>query len=153
WNTPFILSKHNSHIVYVGGDYLFQSVKRGDEAKAISPQLTRKGQASASAVAESPRSPDVLWVGTDDGNLWVTQDGGKKGGNVIANVKLPKPYWVATIEPSREKQGRCYVCFDGHRNDDDEPHPYVTEDYGKTWKSLRGNLPSGSSRVLREDLY
>lgn len=153
WNTPFIVSQHNSRIVYVGGNYLFQSVKRGDEPKPISPELTRTGKGSASAVAESPRSADVLWVGTDDGNLWVSKDAGKNWENVISKLKLPKPFYVATIEPSREVAGRCYVCFDGHRSDDDEPHVYVTEDYGQTWKSRSAGLPTGSSRCLREDLF
>jgi hypothetical protein len=64
---------------------------------------------------------------------------------------LPGPRWVATIEPSHFVEGRCYVCFDGHRSDDDEPHVYVTENFGETWKSIRANLPTGSTRCLRED--
>jgi hypothetical protein len=59
---------------------------------------------------------------------------------------------VSTIEASRAVAGRCYVTFDAHRSNDDEPYVFVTEDYGKTWKSLRANLPSGSTRVLREDI-
>ena len=153
WNTPFILSSHNPSIVYSGGNFVFRSYKRGDEPKAISPELTRSGKGSASALAESPRNPDELWAGTDDGNLWVTRDGGAKWENIIAKVGLPKRYWVATIEPSRHVAGRCYVCFDAHRSDDDEPYVYVTEDYGQTWKAIRGNLPTGSSRCLREDLF
>src|SRR5205807_7314217 len=88
----------------------------------------------------------------DDGALWVTRDGGKEWKNVSKNVGLPKPFWVATIEPSRTVEGRCYVAFDAHRSDDDNAWVYVTEDYGQTWKSLRANLPVGSSRVLREDI-
>ena len=153
WNAPFILSSHNPRIVYCAGNLVFRSYKRGDEPRAISPELTKNGQASASALAESPRNPDVLWAGTDDGNLWVTRDGGARWDNVASKVGLPKPYWVATIEPSRQVEGRCYVCFDAHRSNDDEPHLYVTEDFGQTWKPIRGNLPAGSSRVLREDLF
>ncbi len=153
WNTPFILSSHNPSIVYVGGNFVFRSYKRGEDPRPISPELTKNAQASATAVAESPRSPDVLWAGTDDGTLWVTNDGGGKWENVASKVGLPKPYWVSTIEPSRHANGRCYVCFDAHRSDDDAPYIYVTEDQGATWKPIRGNLPTGSTRCLREDLY
>jgi photosystem II stability/assembly factor-like uncharacterized protein len=153
WNTPFIVSSHNPRIVYSAGNRVFRSVARGDSPRAISPELTPSAQASASAVAESPRNSEVLWAGTDDGNLWVTRDGGAKWENVIGKVGLPKPFYVATIEPSRAVEGRCYVCFDAHRSDDDAPYIYVTEDFGQTWKPLRGQLPSGSSRCLREDLY
>ncbi len=152
WNTPFILSSHNPRIVYVAGNHVYRSVKSGDEMKSISPEITRTKRGSATALAESPRNPDVLWVGTDDGFLWISRDGGAKWDNVTEKVGLPGPRWVATIEPSRFEEGRCYVCFDAHRSDDDEPYIYVTEDYGQSWKSLRGNLPTGSSRCLREDI-
>lgn len=152
WNTPFILSSHNPRIYYCAGNHVFRSVNRGDDLRVISPEITRTKRGSGTAVAESPRNPDVLWVGTDDGALWVTRDGGKAWKNVADAVGLPGPRWVATIEPSRFSEGRCYVAFDGHRSNDDEPHVYMTEDYGATWRSLRANLPWGSTRVLREDL-
>ncbi|HEV3024971.1 MAG TPA: hypothetical protein VGX76_21000, partial [Pirellulales bacterium] len=152
WNTPFILSNHNSNIFYCGGNYLFRSVKKGDDLHIISPELTRTPHGSATAVAESPRNPDVLWAGTDDGNLWVTKNGGKDWKNVQANVGIGKPIWVSTIETSRYAEGHAYVVFDAHRSDDDEPYVYKTEDWGDTWKSLKGNLPPGSSRCLREDV-
>jgi photosystem II stability/assembly factor-like uncharacterized protein len=152
WNTPFILSHHNSKIFYCAGNYVFRSLDRGDNPQVISPEITATKGGSATALAESPKNPNVLYVGTDDGNLWVTQDGGKEWSNVTANVGLPGLRWVASIEASREKEGRAYVVFDGHRSDDDDPHVYVTEDFGKTWKSLRANLPWGSTRVLREDI-
>jgi len=71
---------------------------------------------------------------------------------VVDRVGLPGPRWVASIEPSRHVEGRVYVAFDAHRSDDDEPYLYVSEDYGQSWKSIRSNLPAGSTRVLREDL-
>jgi photosystem II stability/assembly factor-like uncharacterized protein len=152
WNTPFILSSHNSRIFYCAGNYVFRSLKQGDDLRVISPEITRTKRGSGTALAESPRNPDVLWVGTDDGALWVTRDGGQQWTNVADKVGLPGPRWVATIEPSRFAEGRAYVAFDAHRSDDDEPYVYVTEDYGQTWKSLRSNLPTGSTRVLREDV-
>jgi photosystem II stability/assembly factor-like uncharacterized protein len=152
WNTPFILSNHNPSIFYCGGNYVFRSLKKGNDLKVISPEITRTKRGSATALAESPRNPDILWAGTDDGNLWVTRDGGKEWRNVADKVGLPGPRWVATIEASRGSDGRAYVVFDGHRSDDDNPYVYVTEDFGQTWQSLRANLPSGSTRVLREDV-
>ena len=151
WNTPFILSSHNSHIFYCGGNYVFRSVKKGDDLQVLSPEITRTQRGSATALAESPRSPNVLWAGTDDGYLWVTRDGGVTWSNVTDKVGLPGPRWVASIEPSRSVEGRTYVVFDGHRSDDDAPYVYVTEDHGQSWKSLRSNLPPGSTHVLRED--
>src|SRR5207247_1962634 len=93
------------------------------------------------------------WVGTDDGALWVTRNGGKNWKDVTAKVGLPGPYWVATIEASRFAEGRAYVAFDAHRSNDDKPYVYATEDFGETWKSLNANLPGfGSTRCLREDV-
>jgi photosystem II stability/assembly factor-like uncharacterized protein len=151
WNTPFILSNHNPRIYYCAGNHVFRSVKQGDDLRVISPEITRTKRGTATALAESPRNPDVLYVGTDDGALWVSRDGGAKWTNISEKVKLPGPLWVATIEPSHHADGRCYVCFDAHRSNDDDPYVFVTEDYGETWTSVRANLPRGSSRVLRED--
>jgi photosystem II stability/assembly factor-like uncharacterized protein len=152
WNTPFILSHHNPRIYYSAGNYVFRSVKQGEGQRVISPEISRTKRGTASALAESPRNAEVLYVGTDDGYLWVSRDGGVKWTNITSKIPLPGPRWVASIEPSRHVDGRCYVVFDAHRSDDDEPYVFVTEDEGETWKSLRGNLPSGSTRVLREDI-
>ena len=156
WNTPFILSSHNPSILYCGAQFVFRSIARGDNLKAISPELTRTKAGTVSAIAESPRNPDLLWAGTDDGNLWATRDGGGKWENLLEKLKaagLPGPRWVASIEPSRVADGRCYVCLDAHRSDDDKPYLFATEDYGQSWKSISANLPAfGSTRVLREDI-
>jgi photosystem II stability/assembly factor-like uncharacterized protein len=152
WNTPFILSGHNSRIFYCGGNFVFRSLHEGDDLRPISPEITRTKRGTATALAESPRNADVLWAGSDDGFLWVTRDGGTNWTNVTEKVGLPGPRWVASIEASRFAEGRAYVVFDAHRSDDDEPYVYVTEDFGQTWKSLRANLPVGSTRVCREDL-
>lgn len=155
WNTPFILSSHNPSIVYVGAQYVFRSFKKGDEMKVISPDLTRTKAGCLSALADSPKNADVLWAGTDDGYLWITQDGGHKWDNLTEKLKaagVPGPRWVCSIEPSRVKEGRCYVALDGHRSDDDKPYVLVTEDFGQTWKNISANLPPTSwTRVVRED--
>ncbi len=328
WYTPFLLSNHNSQIYYVAGNRVFRSLKKGNKLAAISPDITHTERGSATALAESPFDANVLYVGTDDGALWMTRDGGhewidlyqpraeasdkltpaakdrgniaskdadgngepgddeappkpateaneaeeaEKGdeaeeadeaeeeeeseeegdvapappspaerrmermlsrykrwdtnedgkveaGEVPARAKamferldankdavlteaevrafveqmnaaaaarprdaatagdaaeegekpgakpapsgpgiaelMPDRRWVSWIEASRHKAGRAYVVFDGHRSDDDRSHVYVTEDYGKSWKNLKGNLPddAGTTRVLREDL-
>jgi photosystem II stability/assembly factor-like uncharacterized protein len=152
WNTPFILSHHNSHILYAGGNYVFRSVEQGNDLRIISPEITRTKRGSATALSESPRNPEIVWAGTDDGALWVTRDGGVKWTNVANKVGLSNSLYVASIEASRYADGRAYVAFDGHRSNDDEPYVFVTENYGETWKPLRDNLPTGSTRVLREDI-
>ncbi len=156
WNTPFFLSHHNPSIFYCGCQYVYRSVKKGDDPRRISPELTRTKQGSLTALGESPRNPEVLWAGSDDGFLWVSRDGGGKWQNVAGNLTragVPGYRWVSSIEPSREKEGRCYIVLDGHRSDDDRPYVLVTEDFGANWKSITSNLPSfGSTRVLREDI-
>ncbi len=155
WNTPFILSHSNSSIYYCAANYVFRSTDRGNDLKIVSQEIARTKRGSATALAESPKNADVLWVGSDDGAVWVTKDGCKNWTNVTDNFKaagLPGPRWVSSIEPSKTVAGRCYVAFDAHRSNDDDPYVFVTEDFGQTWKSLRGNLPAGSTRVLREDI-
>ncbi len=90
---------------------------------------------TATALAESPKNPDVLYAGTDDGALWVSTNGGKDWTDITKNVGLDRPCYVSTIEASRYEEGRAYVAFDGHRSDTDEPLVFVTEDHGKTWKT------------------
>ncbi len=157
WNTPFILSSHNPSIFYSAGEHVWRSVKKGVELKQLTKEeITRTKAGSGTALSESPMTPDVVWAGTDDGYVWVTRDGGATWTNVTANVikaGLPGHRWVATLEASRDVQGRCYACFDAHRSDDDKPYLYVTEDFGATWKPIVGNLPEfGSTRCLREDI-
>ena len=150
WNTPFILSNHNSKIFYSAGNYVFRSLDRGNDLKIISPELTKTGRGSGTALSESPIDPDVLYAGTDDGALWVTRDGGKNWTDISDNLGVD-PRWVATIEASRFESGRVYVCLDGHRSDDDRAHIFVSEDFGMTFTNLGSKLPRGSSRCLRED--
>jgi photosystem II stability/assembly factor-like uncharacterized protein len=152
WNTPFILSAHNPKIAYVGGDRVFRSVNQGVNLRPISPELTRGKRGTLTAIAESPKNPDVLWAGSDDGALWITRDGGAKWESVYDKLGAPPGRWVATIEASRFVEGRAYVCLDAHRSNDDKPYLFATEDFGKTWKNITANLPAfGSTRCLRED--
>ena len=176
WNTPTVLSPHNPSMVWVGGNRLFRSLNRG-ETYTMSPDLTRNlsrftrpimgvagdapmaskhdGVATTSVittVAESPVLPGVVWVGTNDGNLQVSRDGGATWKNVVENVKgVPDETFVARVEPSHFDAGACYVVFDGHRTNDHKPYVFFTKDYGATWAPLASNLPAGNVNVIRED--
>jgi photosystem II stability/assembly factor-like uncharacterized protein len=152
WNTPFQLSSHNPKIYYAAANYVFRSLDRGNDMRWISPKITRTDKGSATAFAESPRNPNILYVGTDDGLLWVSKDAGVNWTDITKNVGLPTHMYVDTIEASRFSESRVYACFDGHRSDNDDPQIFVSEDFGQTWKSLRANLPWGSSLCLREDI-
>ena len=156
WNTPFILSSHNSSIFYSGAQFVFKSVKKGDELKQVSPELARTKSGALTAIAESPKNADVLYAGSDDGYIWITKDGGNKWENITANLQkagLVGYRQTATIEASKEKEGRAYVTFDAHRSDDDKPYIFLTEDFGATWKNIALALPQfGSTRVCREDI-
>lgn len=175
WNTPILISPHDPNIVYLGANYLFRSKDGGKTWEIISPDLTTNDpkkiidsggpitpdntgaevHCTIYAIAESYLEPGVIWVGTDDGNLQLTRDGGKNWTNLIRNIKgLPPNSWVSSIEPSHFDAATVYVTFDRHRSDDFAPYVYVTHDYGKTWKSLRNNLPAvGYVHIIREDPF
>lgn len=178
WNAPMIVSSQPGRI-YFGAQYLFRSDDRGDSWTRISPDLTTGvdrtklsilGKSLSSPIlarnygvswypcitriSESPLNPDVLWVGTEDGNLQVTRDGGKTWKNTAE--RLPgstKGLYVSGIEASRLGNGAAYVVLDGHRSDDFASHVYYTSDFGETWQSVTGDLPEkgGVARVVRED--
>ena len=173
WNPPIVASPHNPKAIYFGGNVVFKTTNRGQSWEIISPDLTTndksKQQSSGGPVtvdntaaefhctiltiAESPVKAGVIWAGTDDGNIQVTQDGGRTWKNVVANVKgLPANSWIAAIEASRFDAGTAYAAVDRHRNDDYSPHAFVTTDFGQTWKPIKGNLPAkGYLHVVRED--
>ncbi len=178
WSTPLALSPHNPRIIYTGGDRFFKSLDRGDTWTATG-DLTKKidrntlsimGVSGKDAmvskndgytnfsyivtVAESPKLPGVLWVGTDDGNLQVSRDGGATWTNVAKNVPgIGEMYHISRVEPSHFDAATCYLAVDGHRFDDLKPYVFVTRDYGATWSSLVSNLPAiGNVNVIREDL-
>ncbi|MEO0480228.1 MAG: PDZ domain-containing protein [Planctomycetota bacterium] len=103
WRTPFILSHHNSQIFYTAGNHVFRSLQKGSDAKAISPDITRTERGSATALSESPRDADVLYVGTDDGALWMTKDGGAVWDNLMeVNVSDVPEFSTEEASASRE---------------------------------------------------
>jgi photosystem II stability/assembly factor-like uncharacterized protein len=174
WNTPIALSPSRPGTVYVGAQFLFRSRDRGESWERISPDLTtndpQKQQQGTSggltidnssaetyttlyAIAESPKDPGVIWVGTDDGNVQVTRDGGGSWTNVVRAVPgLPAGAWVSKIEAGHRDAGTAYVTFDNHHNGDMKTYVYKTADFGKSWTPLAGAGVAGYAHVVREDL-
>ena len=177
WSSPIHLSPHNPRVVYFGGNRLFRSMDRGETWTAtidLSKQIDRNtlpimgvpgnqpmaskhdgynGYGYVVSVAESPKLPGLLWVGTDDGNIQVSRDGGATWTNVSKNVPgIGETYHISRVEPSRYDAGTAYLAVDGHRLDDLKPYLFVTRDYGATWTSIVNNLPKwGTVNVVRED--
>jgi photosystem II stability/assembly factor-like uncharacterized protein len=104
-------------------------------------------------VGQSHISPDVIWVGSDDGNIQVTRDGGTTFTEVGKNIPgATREYYVSRVEPSYFDRGTAYVSLDGHRHDDLKPYVYVTRDFGATWTSITGDLPAfGNVNSIRQD--
>lgn len=178
WNSPIVISKYAPNTIYYGGNFLFKSTDRGDNWVKASPDLTTNIDRNTLAIlgkvpdkntrsrhdgvqqfptittiSESPASQNVLWVGTDDGNLQVTQDGGANWKNVVEKVPgLPKGTYVSRVIASKFNPGTAFATFDGHRNGDFKVYVYMTDNFGETWKSIASNLPNnnGIANVIRE---
>ena len=154
WNTPILLSSHNQDIVYYGANQLYRSLDKGTTWTAISPDLTTSKQrgdvpyATITTVSESPKRFGLLWIGTDDGHVDVSDDGGVHWSNVDAS--LPKQ-WISRVVASAFDDKRAYVTLNGYRNDDMTPWVYRTEDSGKSWINISAGLPDESVNVIRED--
>jgi len=107
------------------------------------------------AISESPKNPDVVWAGTDDGNVQVTRDGGKTWTNVVANIRgLPKNAWVTSLEAGHFDEATVYASFDVHTFGDMRPYVYSSADFGKTWSPLVApdSPVRGYAHVVKEDL-
>jgi len=173
WNSPIHISPHDPKTVYTGGNYLLKTTDGGHSWTIISPDLSTNDSnkqknsggpitldntgaeihCTIITISESPLKKGVIWCGTDDGKVQVTRDGGQTWRNVAKNIPgLPSNTWCSRIEASRFDEGTAYAAFDGHRHDDYRTYVYKTTNYGKTWKSIKGNLPFGWVHVIREDL-
>lgn len=155
WLSPFFVSPHNPRTLYMGANVVLRTTDRGDHWSEISGDLTNKKNtdgdvpyATITAVDESPIVPELLYAGTDDGNVWVKKDALSAWEKI--NNGLPVK-WVTRLVTSKYKKERIYVTMTGYRDDDFKTYVYCSEDYGKTWKSLKGNLPDESVNVIRED--
>ncbi|HCR54725.1 MAG TPA: hypothetical protein DIW27_09930, partial [Cytophagales bacterium] len=173
WDSPIHISPHDPNTVYTGGNVIFRSRDKGYNWEEISPDLTTNDKSkqissggeiyqdntaaefhcTVVTIAESPKQKDVIWAGTDDGNIQITRDGGKTWANVKNNIKgLPAFAWVGKIHASEHDAGTAFVAVDQHRMDDFTPHAYMTTDYGKTWSTISGGLPQDDYvKVVRQD--
>jgi len=171
WNSPIHMSPTNPDVIYYGGNVIFKTTDGGETWSIISPDLTtadpEKMKLSGGpitldntraefhctilTIAESPVDSQVIWAGTDDGNLQLTRDGGKTWTNVSKNIPgLPSNAWMASIKTSWKEAGTAYLAVDQHRLDDFQPYAFVTTDYGQTWKNISSGL-RGYVHVVAED--
>ncbi len=167
WTFPIAISPHDRHTIYAGSQHVHRTTNDGQTWEVISPDLTlndksrqqRSGGLTPDnvgveyagvvfALAESPREKAVIWAGTNDGQVQVTRDNGARWTNVTANLPgLPPWGTVSNIEPSRYDAGTAYLTVDLHQVNNRDPFIYKTSDYGRTWKSVAGDLPRTGSQL------
>ena len=173
WNAPMAISAFVPDRFYMGSQFLHKSEDMGDSWDIISPDLTtndstKQDQSSSGGlsvdnsgaenhttiftIAESPLDENILWVGTDDGNVQVTKDGGENWSNVTENlVGIPANTWVYHIEASVHGKGTAYAVFEGHTSGDMNPYTLKTIDYGQTWSNIISEDVHGFIRNIQED--
>ena len=177
WNTPIALSPNEKGTIYLGAQFLFRSRNQGQTWDRISPDLTtndpekQKQEKSGGvtidnssaemhttiySISESPKDKNVIWAGTDDGNLQLTRDGGKTWTNVVGNIAgLPKNSWVSWVQAGNFEAGTAHVTFDRHTFGEMTAYVYRTTDFGKTWTPLVTPAElsgvQGYAHVIKED--
>lgn len=161
WNSPILMSQHNAGTIYFGGNKLFMSYNRGDDWLTISPDLTTNDptkttgnvpHCTITTIAESPRDPNFLVVGTDDGKVHVTHDRGRNWNDVSGGFPIqPTRWWCSRVECSHADLETIFVTFTGYREDDFRAFVFKSTDAGKTWTSIASNLPSESVNVIKQD--
>jgi hypothetical protein len=166
WNSPLIGSRHEKGAMYLAGNRVFRLTSRGERWSPISPDLSTRDPEKTTTVgsgaenygvvytlAESPVKKGLLWAGTDDGRLWVTENEGESWNDLTAHLpSAAKGLWMARIEPSSHDPKVAYLAVETHRSNRYEALAFRTADLGKTWKSIAGDLPAaGPVKVLRED--
>ena len=173
WNAPMAVSTHQPDRFYMGSQYVHKSEDMGDTWTIISPDLTTNDPAKQNqedsgglsmdnsgaenhttifTIAESPVDQNVIWVGTDDGNVQVTTNGGKTWTNTTPNIPgLPANTWCYHIEASVHGKGTAYAVFDGHTTGDMKAYAYKTTDYGKTWANIITDDVEIFARNIQED--
>lgn len=166
WNAPLIGSRHAKGVLYLAGNHVFRLSTQGEQWQMISPDLSRRelekmdtvGSGAETygvvyALAESPVKPGLLWAGTDDGKVWITEDEGVHWTDLTGNLPAAaKGQWISRIEASGKDASVAYLAVDAHRTGNYAPLAYRTADSGKTWEPIASNLPAnGPVKVIRED--
>jgi photosystem II stability/assembly factor-like uncharacterized protein len=168
WLAPILVSPHDPNVVYHAANKLLKSVSRGDSWVEASPDLTTNDASrmptgkggdgniqycTITSIDESPIVRGLMWVGTDDGNVWVTKnlDDIKSWTQLNENIKGNPGYWVSHVVASKHQPGTAYVSYTGFRHDDFRPFLFKTTDFGQTWTSIAGNLPNKAVNVVIED--
>jgi photosystem II stability/assembly factor-like uncharacterized protein len=155
WQAPIHLSVHNRDILYMGSHRFHRSMNRGDEFKTMSKDLTKGGRkgnvayGTLTSIHESPLKFGLIYVGSDDGLIHVTRDGGNSWKKI--STSLEQDMWVSRVQASAHETSRVYASLNGYRWDDFKAYLYVSEDYGNTWKSIGGDLPAEPINVVKED--
>ena len=155
WQTPILLSPHDQDIVYFGTNHFHKSNDKGDSWQLTSKDLTNGGKkgnvpyGTITTIAESPIVKDLLYVGTDDGLIHVSINGGETWKNISQN--LPQDMWVSKVYASSHNEKVIYASLNGYRWDNFSPYLYKSENYGKTWTSISSNLPDSPINVVIED--
>jgi photosystem II stability/assembly factor-like uncharacterized protein len=177
WNTPLVADPSDSSLVHYGAHRLLQTRDRGNTWAAVSPDLTTNpadwrrtplgpgfpnrealsrddgisNYGTITTIGVTPKAPRLVYVGTDDGQVQMSTDGGSKWTNITSRFRLPGPRWVARVVPSRIEARVAYVVFDGHNDDDLTPYVFRSGDDGATWTSIAGDLPNGVvARTIEE---
>jgi len=173
WNSAIAQDPFDPRTIYYGSQFVHRSIDRGESWKVISPDLTsdnpawqkqdQSGGLSLDAtgaenhctilsIACSPVQRGVLWIGSDDGRVHVTQDGGRSWGSVEGHIPgLPRHTWCPHVEASKFDAATAYAVFDGHRTVDWTPYVYVTRDFGATWASLATPALDGYCLAIEQD--
>ena len=175
WSAPLVMSPFDPNTLYAAGNHVYKTTNRGLSWMIISPDLSTNDSqksvmgksggitldntgaethCSATSLSISPITESVIWIGTDDGQVQLTKNGGRTWTNLRDNISgVPDDIWVSRIEASHFDQGTAYLSFDGHRSDHFEPWIFKTTDFGQTWTKLTHGISENEVvRVIREDL-
>ncbi|HKH47556.1 MAG TPA: glycosyl hydrolase [Thermoanaerobaculia bacterium] len=173
WNTPVHISPNDPGTLYLGSQFLFRTRDKGESWEKISPDLSTndpelqqqlksggltvdnssaENHTTIFSISESPKNRDVIWAGTDDGNVQVTRDGGKSWTNVAAHLPgVPRGTWVSSVEASAHDEATAFATLDGHTRGDMKTWVFKTADFGTTWTPLATEGLEGYAHVIRQD--
>jgi photosystem II stability/assembly factor-like uncharacterized protein len=155
WQSPILLSRHNQDVVYFGGNRFFRSLDKGETWKALSGDLTKGGKegdvpfGTLTTIDESPLKFGLLYVGTDDGFIHISKDGGYTWAKISDG--LPQNLWVSRVNASNHTEGTVYASLNGYRDDHFNSYVYRSTDYGITWQKIGEDLPAEPVNVVKED--